>query len=71
VVGVGGVRTGFDALVLLLAGACAVQVGTATVQDPSAPARVIRELRDELGARGITSVADVIGRAHRPEGEDL
>jgi dihydroorotate dehydrogenase (NAD+) catalytic subunit len=71
VVGVGGVRTGFDALVLLLAGACAVQVGTATVQDPSAPARVIRELRDELAARGITRVADVIGRAHRPEGEDL
>jgi dihydroorotate dehydrogenase (NAD+) catalytic subunit len=71
VVGVGGVRNGFDALVLLLAGACAVQVGTATVQDPSAPARVIRELRDELAARGITRVADVIGRAHRPEGEDL
>lgn len=69
VVGVGGVRTGFDALELLLAGACAVQVGTVVFSDPSAPMRIVRELRAELAARHITSVAEVIGRAHLPEGE--
>lgn len=71
IVGVGGVRTGFDALELLLAGAVAVQVGTVIFHDPSAPVRVVSELREELAQRNITSVADVIGRAHRPEGELL
>lgn len=69
IVGVGGVRTGFDALELLLAGASAVQVGTIVFSDPSAPLRIIRELGEELSRRNITSVADVIGRAHLPEGE--
>lgn len=69
IVGVGGVRTGFDALELLLAGACAVQVGSIVFSDPSAPLRIIRELGEELTRRNITSVADVIGRAHLPEGE--
>lgn len=64
VVGVGGVRTGWDALELLLAGACAVQVGTAALLDPGAPARVVEELRVELGAQGIESVARAVGAAH-------
>ena len=71
IVGVGGVRTGFDALELLLAGAAAVQVGTVIFHDPSSPVRVVSELREELAQRNITSVADVIGRAHRREGELL
>jgi dihydroorotate dehydrogenase (NAD+) catalytic subunit len=45
VVGVGGVATGWDARELLLAGALAVQIGTATFADPRAPVRVLRELR--------------------------
>jgi dihydroorotate dehydrogenase (NAD+) catalytic subunit len=44
IVGVGGVSTGWDADELLLAGAVAVQVGTATFADPRAPARILREL---------------------------
>ena len=44
IVGVGGVATGWDAAELLLAGAVAVQVGTATFADPRAPAGVLREL---------------------------
>lgn len=67
VVGVGGIRTGFDALAMILAGASAVQVGTAIFGDPSAPARVLRELRDELARRNITSLADMVGRAHDQE----
>jgi dihydroorotate dehydrogenase (NAD+) catalytic subunit len=49
---------------LLLAGACAVQVGTATLRDPGAPVRVVEELRVELGALGIGSVARAVGAAH-------
>jgi len=69
IVGVGGVRTGYDALELLLAGASAVQVGTMIFHDPSSPARIVAELEAELAQRNFTRVADVVGRAHRPEGE--
>ena len=64
IIGTGGVRTGTDALELLLAGACVVAVGTAIVHDPSACARVLRELEEEFAAMGIDRVAEVTGRAH-------
>jgi dihydroorotate dehydrogenase (NAD+) catalytic subunit len=44
IVGVGGVATGRDAVELLLTGADAVQVGTATFRDPKAPWKVLRQL---------------------------
>ncbi len=44
IVGVGGIARGWDATELMLAGASAVQVGTATFADPRAPARVLAEL---------------------------
>jgi dihydroorotate dehydrogenase (NAD+) catalytic subunit len=50
---------------MLLAGASAVQVGTATLADPLAPARVLAELRQLLEAQGIASVTEIIGAAHR------
>jgi dihydroorotate dehydrogenase (NAD+) catalytic subunit len=68
-VGCGGVRTGLDALALLAAGARAVQVGSAVLHDPQAPARILTELGAELEARAFSAVADVIGRAHHDEGE--
>lgn len=71
IIGVGGIRTGYDALEFLLAGAGAVQVGSVIFHDPTAPVRIVDELRAELAARGIRQVADVIGRAHRPKGEAL
>lgn len=68
-VGAGGVRTGFDALQMLLAGATAVQVGSVLMQDPSAPRRIAAELADELCSRGVDSPADLVGRGHHsPEG---
>lgn len=66
-VGSGGVRTGHDALAMLAAGARAVQVGTAVLHDPGAPARIVDELAEALAAHGAETVADVIGRAHRPD----
>ncbi|MEO7447049.1 MAG: hypothetical protein ABI336_02145, partial [Humibacillus sp.] len=64
IIGVGGVRTGRDALELVAAGASAVQVGTATFNDPTAPVRVLRELTELLDAKGYDRFADVVGAAH-------
>jgi len=71
IIGTGGVRTGRDALELLLAGAWMVGVGTAIVHDPSACSRVARELEEELAALGADQVADVIGRARGAHGRTL
>ena len=69
VVGAGGIRTGFDALAMLLAGATAVQLGSVLLRDPSAADRVTRELSDELAARDLKSAADAVGLAHQqPDG---
>jgi dihydroorotate dehydrogenase (NAD+) catalytic subunit len=65
IIGTGGVRTGRDALELLLAGASLIGVGTAIVHDPSACSRVARELEEELAVIGADQLADIIGRAHR------
>jgi dihydroorotate dehydrogenase (NAD+) catalytic subunit len=66
IIGIGGVRTGRDALELILAGATLVGVGTVIFHDPSACARIQRELEEELSARGIERLADVTGLAHQP-----
>ena len=65
ILGMGGIRTGRDALEFLAAGASAVSVGTAIFNDPSAPLRIQNELRTELAARGFERLRDVIGIAHR------
>jgi dihydroorotate dehydrogenase (NAD+) catalytic subunit len=68
IIGTGGVRTGRDALELILAGASAVAVGTVLLHDPSACSRVLRELEEELAALGVDRVADVVGQAHGGRG---
>ncbi|HEX2498103.1 MAG TPA: dihydroorotate dehydrogenase [Actinomycetes bacterium] len=68
IMGVGGVRTGLDALELVLAGAAAVQVGTAIFGDPSAPVRVLGELESALADRGFGKFTDAVGFAHRVTG---
>src|SRR4029079_11070087 len=62
VMGVGGVRTGNDAVELLLAGAGAVQVGTAMLLDPATPGIVLEGIGRYLEARGLRSPAAVQGR---------
>ncbi len=66
ILGMGGIRTGLDALEFVLAGASAVSVGTAVFGDPGAPVRVLRELQAALGERGFARLADAVGHAHRP-----
>lgn len=61
VIGMGGVMSGEDAAELMMAGASAVQVGTAIVQDPYAPLRIIDELDAWLDANHIASAAELTG----------
>ena len=65
IVGVGGVAKGEHAVELLLAGANAVEIGTATLYDPAAPARVLREFTDWCESQGVSRVADLVSQAHR------
>jgi len=64
IVGVGGVASGADAAELMLAGASAVQVGTATFADPRAPHRVLRELQEWASRQGLGRIDEVIGVVH-------
>lgn len=64
VVGVGGVARGVDAIELLMAGASAVQVGTATFADPRAVVRVQEEIVRWCESHGVTAVHDLIGVVH-------
>jgi dihydroorotate dehydrogenase (NAD+) catalytic subunit len=59
IVGVGGVASGWDAVELLLAGATAVQVGTASFADPAAPTKIQTELIEWAASRGFPSVARI------------
>lgn len=61
IVGVGGVVDGDTAVELLLAGASAVQVGSATFADPKAPAKVLAGLRRWFEREGERCLTDVIG----------
>ena len=61
--GAGGVTDTRDALEFLMAGASAVQVGTATFADPTAPIRVIEGLAAYVKERGLASIREVIGEA--------
>jgi dihydroorotate dehydrogenase (NAD+) catalytic subunit len=61
VIGTGGVTTGVDAIEMLLAGATAVGVGTATFADPRAPLRVLEELQAWCEGHGIDRVSELTG----------
>lgn len=61
IIGVGGIRSGADAVQYLLAGASLVEIGTATFADPRAPERVINELRRYGERHGIERVRELVG----------
>jgi dihydroorotate dehydrogenase (NAD+) catalytic subunit len=65
IVGVGGIGSGRDALEYLLAGASAVQVGTAVAfSGIGVLGRIAQELGSELDRLGLAGVADAVGKAH-------
>jgi dihydroorotate dehydrogenase (NAD+) catalytic subunit len=61
VVGMGGIATGEDAAEFMIAGATAVEVGTATFWDPASPARIARELGEFLKQQNIQQVSELTG----------
>jgi dihydroorotate dehydrogenase (NAD+) catalytic subunit len=67
ILGMGGVTCGKDALELVLAGANAVSVGTATFGNPRAVLKVKNELEELLVNRGFDTFESAVGFAHRQE----
>jgi dihydroorotate dehydrogenase (NAD+) catalytic subunit len=61
VVGMGGIATGEDAAEFMIAGATAVEVGTATFWDPASPARIARELGEFVKQQNIEQVSELTG----------
>jgi dihydroorotate dehydrogenase (NAD+) catalytic subunit len=64
IVGVGGVSGGDDAVAMVMAGANAVEVGTASFADPRAPWRVQRELEKWMTSHGVVALRELRGAAH-------
>ncbi len=62
VVGIGGVATAADALEFILAGAKAVQVGTALFVDPQCPYTILRGIEDYCARNGFPSVESLVGQ---------
>ncbi|MBE3557113.1 MAG: dihydroorotate dehydrogenase [Firmicutes bacterium] len=65
VVGIGGIVSGDDAAAFLMAGASAVQVGTAQFIDPTACVRIADELEATMNREGFAQIADMVGAARQ------
>lgn len=61
-IGLGGIMDGNDAVEFMLAGAAAVQIGTANFCDPSSSARTVRGLSDYCRRHGIEKISQLTGR---------
>ena len=62
VIGIGGIMTGMDAAEFILAGASAVQVGTANFIDPARCAGVLEELKTYMRRKKIKKIKDLVGK---------
>jgi dihydroorotate dehydrogenase (NAD+) catalytic subunit len=65
IVGVGGIASGWDAIEMMLAGASAIQVGTASFADPSASTNVLQDMVSWASRHGHDALSHLTGRAHR------
>ena len=63
VIGVGGIATAEDALQFIMAGATAVQVGTASFTDPTTPLRIVAGIEEFLSREGIADMNELVGVA--------
>ncbi len=62
VVGLGGIMNAHDAIEFLLAGASAVEIGTANFIDPAITVKVVHGINDWLDQHGCKSVMDIVGQ---------
>ena len=65
VIGIGGIMNAVDALEFIMAGATAVQVGTATFIEPDAPVKIIDGISQYLDEHGISDYSELIGCINR------
>jgi len=65
IIGAGGVTSGETAVELMLAGADAVQVGTASFADPKAPMKILKQLNKWADERNVSDWSKVTSAAHR------
>jgi len=63
VVGCGGIRSGEDAVEFIMAGATAVEVGTATFANPRAPLEVLEGIERFLAQAGVADIGELVGAA--------
>ena len=63
IVGCGGIRSGEDAVEFIMAGATAVQVGTATFANPRAPLEVLEGIEQFLAQAGVEEIGELVGAA--------
>jgi dihydroorotate dehydrogenase (NAD+) catalytic subunit len=61
IIGIGGIASADDALEFLVAGASAIQVGTATFYDPTVAERLLDDLARQLETAGVADINDLIG----------
>jgi dihydroorotate dehydrogenase (NAD+) catalytic subunit len=61
VIGIGGIMTADDAIEFFLAGASAIQVGTASFIDPQASVRILEGVEDYLSRKGFSDIRDIVG----------
>jgi dihydroorotate dehydrogenase (NAD+) catalytic subunit len=66
VIGCGGITSAADALEFIMAGASAVQVGTASLTSPRAPLDVLEGIEKFMGDQGIEDIGELIGAARKP-----
>jgi len=65
VIGIGGIMTAADAIEFILAGASAIQVGTASFIDPLASVKILEGIEHYLSAKGFTDIKDIVGYINR------
>lgn len=65
VVGLGGIMNGRDALEFILAGATAIEVGTANFIDPAVTVKIVDEINDYCERHGVEKITDLIGAINR------
>jgi dihydroorotate dehydrogenase (NAD+) catalytic subunit len=66
IIGIGGILTAADALQFIIAGATAVQVGTANFINPAATLEIVHGLAAYLTRHGLAGIPDLVGRLERP-----
>ncbi|MDP2916614.1 MAG: dihydroorotate dehydrogenase [Dehalococcoidia bacterium] len=65
VIGCGGISNATDALEFIMAGASAVQVGTANLTSPSAPLEILEGIKGFMQREGVNKISDLISAARR------